>query len=78
MKNLFTSLNAPAAGGMDPGIVMLVIVLAALVFTIVLTVLSRYKKCPSDKIMVIYGKVGSNKDGTARSAKCIRGGASFV
>ncbi len=78
MKNLFTSLNAPAAGGMDPGIVMLVIVLAALVFTIVLTVLSRYKKCPSDKIMVIYGKVGSNKDGTARSAKCIHGGASFV
>nr|MBE6545794.1 flotillin family protein [Oscillospiraceae bacterium] len=63
---------------MDPGIVMLVIVLAALVFTIVLTVLSRYKKCPSDKIMVIYGKVGSNKDGTARSAKCIHGGASFV
>ncbi len=79
MKNLFTSLNnAPAAGGMDPGIVMLVVVLAALVFTIVLTVLSRYKKCPSDKIMVIYGKVGSNKDGTARSAKCIHGGASFV
>ncbi len=77
MKNLFATL-ATETGGIDPGIVMLVIILAAIVFTIVLTVLSRYKKCPSDKIMVIYGKVGSNKDGTARSAKCIHGGAAFV
>ena len=28
--------------------------------------------------MVIYGKVGNNKDGSARSAKCIHGGAAFV
>jgi flotillin len=28
--------------------------------------------------MVIYGKVGSNKDGTMRSARCIHGGASFI
>ena len=78
MKNMFTSLSALASNGIDPGVVMLVIIFAALTFTIILTVLSRYKKCPSDKIMVIYGKVGSNKDGTARSAKCIHGGASFV
>jgi len=41
-------------------------------------ILSRYRKCPSDKILVIYGKVGSNKDGTYRSAKCIHGGAAFI
>lgn len=28
--------------------------------------------------MVIYGKVGTNRDGTSRSAKCVHGGASFV
>ena len=41
-------------------------------------VCSRYKKCPSDKIMVVYGSIGKNKDGTNRSAKCIHGGAEFV
>jgi flotillin len=28
--------------------------------------------------MVIYGRVGSDKDGTSRSSKCIHGGAAFV
>lgn len=58
--------------------VMLIIVAAILLFTTVIVVLSRYRKCPSDKIMVIYGKVGSNKDGSARSAKCIHGGAALI
>jgi flotillin len=55
-----------------------VIVIFVLVFTTFLVLLSRYRKCPSDKIMVIYGKVGSNKDGSVRSARCIHGGASFI
>ncbi len=38
---------------------------------------SRYKRCPSDRILVVYGKVGSSPDGT-RTAKCIHGGAAFV
>ena len=53
-------------------------IIALLAFSILLFLLKRYKKCPSDKVMVIYGKVGSNKDGSARSAKCIHGGAAFV
>ena len=32
----------------------------------------RYKRCPSDKILVIYGKT------TGRSPRCIHGGAAFV
>ena len=47
-------------------------------FGVLLTFLTRYKKCPSDKIMVIYGKISKNKDGTNRPAKCIHGGAAFV
>ena len=45
---------------------------------LVLLFAARYKKCPSSQIMVIYGNVGSNKDGVTRSAKCIHGGAAFV
>ena len=57
---------------------ILVCLIVVILFSMALVVLSRYKKCPSDKIMVIYGKVGNNKDGSARSAKCIHGGAAFV
>ena len=78
MKNLISTLANTQSAGLDPSIVMLVVVVAVLLFSIFLVVVSRYKKCPSDKIMVIYGKVSSNKDGTSRSAKCIHGGASFV
>jgi len=63
---------------MGPEVMMVVIVVVLIFFSLLLAFLSRYKKCPSDKIMVIYGKVGKSKDGTARSAKCIHGGASFV
>lgn len=58
--------------------VLLITVIVILVFSTILFVISRYKRCPSDRIMVIYGKVGHAKDGTALSAKCIHGGAAFV
>ncbi len=63
---------------MDPIVVILISVVAVLVLTTFIVILSRYRKCPSDKILVVYGKVGSNKDGTYRSAKCIHGGAAFI
>ncbi|MGI6264157.1 MAG: flotillin family protein [Acutalibacteraceae bacterium] len=63
---------------MPSNVIILLIVLGVLLFSLLLVVLSRYRRCPSDKIMVIYGKVGTNKDGSARSAKCIHGGAAFI
>ena len=59
-------------------VICLLVVIALLAFTLFLIFLSRYRKCPSDRIMVIYGKVGKNADGSARSSKCIHGGAAFV
>ena len=56
----------------------LITAIVVILFTTIIVFLSRYRKCPSDKVMVIYGKVGSNADGTQRSAKCIHGGAAFV
>ena len=51
---------------------ILTVILAAVVFLLFLTFISRYKRCPSNKILVIYGKTGSG------AAKCVHGGAAFV
>lgn len=61
------------------GTLLIVICIAVVVlFALIAGILSRYRKCPSDKILVIYGKVGSDKSGQARSARCIHGGAAFI
>jgi flotillin len=57
---------------------MLIIVVIVLLLGTFLSLLSRYKKCPSDQILVIYGKVGRNSTGDHKSAKCIHGGAAFI
>jgi len=57
---------------------ILIIVIVVLLFMCLLIFLTRYRKCPSDKIMVIYGKVGQNTDGTNRTSRCIHGGAAFI
>ncbi len=58
--------------------IILICVVVVLCFSLLAAIMRRYKKCPSDKVMVVYGNVGSNKDGTSRSSKCIHGGAAFV
>ena len=63
---------------MTPETIILICAVALVLTTFIIWVCSRYKKCPSDKIMVVYGSIGKNKDGTNRSAKCIHGGAEFV
>ncbi|MBQ4605919.1 MAG: hypothetical protein IJB15_04380, partial [Clostridia bacterium] len=54
---------------------VLVCVVVLLILTTMIVIFSRYRKCPSDKVLVIYGKVGSGQDGASRSSKCIHGGA---
>ena len=63
---------------MHPAIIAAIVVAVLILVLIVLTIAVRYKTCPPDKIMVIYGKIRPNADGTYRSAKCVHGGASFV
>ena len=63
---------------MQPGIIILIVVAVVLLFTTFIAIMARYKKCPSDRILVIYGKVGKAKDGGLLSAKCIHGGAAFI
>ena len=56
---------------MDP-FYFIVIGVVVLVF-LFMAIINRYRRCPSDKILVIYGNRGSNK-----SAKCVHGGGAFV
>lgn len=53
-------------------------VIAVAIFVTIVALFARYKRCPSDRILVIYGKTGKDVDGSNRSAKCIHGGAAFV
>src|SRR5690554_5409296 len=60
------------------GLFGLIAAIVVIVFMVLAFIVSRIKKCPSDKIMVVYGKVGQNADGSDKSAACIHGGAKFV
>lgn len=61
---------------------ILIVVAGAVLFffILILSMFRRYKRCPSDRVLVVYGKVGRSKDGTDGnlSAKCIHGGAAFI
>ncbi|MCP4545645.1 MAG: flotillin family protein [bacterium] len=61
--------------GYEPLILVGTIVLVF--FVTIISFAKRYKRCPSDKILVVYGKVGSAGK-TSLSAKCIHGGATFI
>ena len=52
----------------------LIIVCAILVVAIVAFLANRYRKCPADKILVIYG----SGNGAKKSANCVHGGGAFV
>lgn len=50
------------------------IVVGVVVFVmLVMAILNRYRRCPSDKILVVYGTTGDRG-----SAKCVHGGGTFV
>lgn len=48
-------------------------VLAVILLSTVIFITHQYKRCPSNRILVVYGKTGTNS-----SAKCIHGGGTFV
>lgn len=52
--------------------IILIVVAAIVLFVTITALISRYKRCPSDKILVIYGRTGGT------SAKCVHGGGAFI
>lgn len=55
-----------------PPEIILILILVFVLVVLILAIVSRYKRCPSDKILVVYGKTGGT------SAKCIHGGGAFI
>ncbi|MCA8941666.1 MAG: flotillin family protein, partial [Planctomycetes bacterium] len=54
-------------------LIFIAIAAALILFSFVIVLVKRYKRCPSNRILVIYGKV---REG--RSARCLHGGGAFV
>lgn len=52
--------------------IIFLVILIFFIFLSFIAMTNRYKRCPSDKILVIFGKTGEG------SARCIHGGAAFV
>ena len=55
---------------MSPFILIVIAIIVG--FILFISLIKRYKRCPSDKILVVYGKTGGG------SAKCIHGGGAFI
>ena len=55
---------------MSDFVIIAILVIVAVV--LVSSILKRYRRCPSDKILVVYGSTGKG------SAKCVHGGGVFV
>lgn len=60
-------------GDLQLGLPIAVIAAILFIFLFFIVLARRYKRCPSDRILVVYGKVGGGQ-----SAKCIHGGAAFI
>jgi len=52
--------------------IIIIVVAVVVLFVTITALVSRYKRCPSDKILVIYGRTGGT------SAKCVHGGGAFI
>lgn len=70
-----TSLPLPLAQ-LDAASIKLILFVGLGIFLFVvalLTLLSRYRMCPPDRVLVVYGKLGSGQ-----SSRCYHGGSTFV
>lgn len=57
----------------NPVVLIGVLLVLLFAFSFMLMLVTRYRRCPSNKILVIYGKVK-----TGESSRCLHGGGSFV
>lgn len=57
---------------MSIGWILFIVAFIALILSVLIFLASRYKRCPSDAILVIYGKIGD------QTARCIHGGGTLV
>ena len=70
---LLSQMSRSAAGGGESFSIILIISFLVVGIGMLVFFFSRYQKCPSDRILVIYGKTGPRQ-----SSKCLHGGAAFI
>jgi flotillin len=70
LPNMLAGVLAELSTG-DIAMFLLIMVLV-IGLGLVIFIFSRYRRCPSNRILVIYGKTGKG------AAKCVHGGAAFV
>ena len=70
---LLSQMSRSAAGSGESFSIILIISFLVVGIGMLVFFFSRYKKCPSDRILVIYGKTGPRQ-----SSKCLHGGAAFI
>jgi flotillin len=56
-----------------PASVMLVVVIALVLIAVMIFVSARYKRCPSNRVLVVYGKIGGGQ-----AARTVHGGGVFI
>ena len=74
--NRMSTLLLSQTGAEDGSQLLILIPLGALALILLFGLLflaTRYKRCPSNRVLVIYGRVGSN-----RAARCHHGGGAMV
>jgi len=57
----------------NPYVLMMIVAAVLLLFGFLIFLAKRYKRCPSNCVLVIYGKTR-----TGQSARCLHGGGAFV
>ena len=67
------AIMAAQSGAGLPSFIFILVALGVVLFVTFATVARFYKRCPSDRILVIFGKVAGG-----RSAHCIHGGGAFI
>ncbi|MBQ9335939.1 MAG: flotillin family protein [Lentisphaeria bacterium] len=69
----------PAIGAVvSSGGVLLIVIALFIIFTVTLAILSRLKKCPSDRVMVIFGADLFHRRTDQHAARCLHGGTAFI
>ena len=70
---LLSQMSRSAAGGGESFSIILIISCLVVGLGMTIFFFSRYQKCPSDRILVVYGKTSRGQ-----SSQCLHGGATFI
>ena len=57
----------------SPGPLMLVVSIVLIISFFFVMLVTQYKRCPSNRVLVVHGKIAG-----ARAARCIHGGGTFI